>query len=90
MVPLKLRQEFLSRHMRATAIELCNKQNTGWAQPKNANDLLGITYPTADIQRSLEAIATSAAGKPVVFIGRVDAASRTSWLCCIMPLHPLA
>src|SRR5437879_5280344 len=70
MSPLKLRQEFLSRHMRATAIELCNKQNTGWAQRKNANELLDITYPTADIQRSLEAISTSSASRPVLFIGQ--------------------
>src|SRR5207302_3781557 len=69
MSALKLRQEFLARHMRATAIELCNKQNTGWAQRKNANELLDFTFPTADIQRSLEAISTTHAGKPVVFIG---------------------
>jgi len=70
MSPLKLRQEFLAKHMRATAIELCNKQNTGWAQRKNAGELLEITFPTADIQRALEAISTTTAGRPVVFIGQ--------------------
>lgn len=66
---LELRDEFLSKHMRGTAIELRNKQNTGWAQ-KGPDELLRITYPTFDVQRSLEAISTAAPGKPIVFLGQ--------------------
>jgi len=69
MQPLELRDEFLSRHMRGTAIELRNKQNTGWAQ-RGPDDLLRITYPTSDVQRSLEAVSTATPGKPVVFLGQ--------------------
>ena len=32
MQSLKLRPEFLTKYMQATAIELCNQQNSGWAQ----------------------------------------------------------
>lgn len=67
---LNLRPEFLAKHMRATAIELSNKQNSGWAQRPDPTDLLEMTYPTADVQRSLDAVSTAAAGRPVVFIGQ--------------------
>ena len=67
---LNLRPEFLAKHMRATAIELSNKQNSGWAQRPDPSDLLEMTYPTADVQRALDAISTAAAGRPVVFIGQ--------------------
>jgi hypothetical protein len=70
MSVLELRQEFQTRHMRTTAIELSNRQNTGWAQQKNAADLLDITYPTGDVRRALAAVSSSAAGKPVVIIGQ--------------------
>src|SRR5437660_452262 len=43
MLPLELRQEFRSAHMRGTAIELRNKQNTGWAQ-RDPAELLRMTY----------------------------------------------
>lgn len=66
---LELRDEFLSKHMRGTAIELRNRQNTGWVQ-KGPEELLGITYPTADVQRSLEAISGATPGKPIVFLGQ--------------------
>jgi len=69
MQPLKLRDEFLAKHMRGTAIELRNKQNTGWAQ-KGPDDLLTITYPTSDVQRSLEAVSAATPGKPIVFLGQ--------------------
>ena len=69
MTQLQLRDEFLSKHMRGTAIELRNKQNTGWAQ-RGPEDLLAITYPTSDVQRSLEAVSAAAPGKPVVFLGQ--------------------
>jgi hypothetical protein len=52
--------------MRATAIELSNRQNTGWTQRNAANELLDMTYPTADLRRALEAVSASSAGKPVV------------------------
>jgi hypothetical protein len=69
MLPLELRQEFLGRHMHGTAIELHNKQNSGWAQ-RGATDLLRITYPTADVQNALHAISRDASGKPIVFLGQ--------------------
>ena len=67
---LTLRPEFLAKVMRATAIELSNRQSSGWAQRDNPTELLEITYPTADVQRALEAVATVSAGRPVVFIGQ--------------------
>jgi len=69
MQPLELRDEFLAKHMRGTAIELRNKQNTGWAQ-KDPDDLLAITYPTSDVQRSLDAVSAATPGKPIVFLGQ--------------------
>jgi len=68
-LPLDLRQEFRSAHMRGTAIELRNRQNSGWAQ-KDPNELLRITYPTLDVQRALGAISTGANGLPLVFLGQ--------------------
>lgn len=56
MAILELRSEFQTQHMRATAIELSNRQNTGWAQKKDANEILEITYPSSDIRRALEAV----------------------------------
>jgi hypothetical protein len=70
MQPLTLRPEFLARHPRATAIELSNQQNSGWAQRPDSTELLEITYPTSDVQRALQAVSASAAGRPVVFIGQ--------------------
>ena len=69
MQPLDLRDEILGTHMRGTAIELRNKQNTGWAQ-KGPEALLAITYPTSDVLRSLEAVSAPRPGKPVVFLGQ--------------------
>src|SRR3954447_12675464 len=67
---LHLRPEFQSRHMKTTAIELSNRQNTGWTQRKATSSLLEISYPTADVRRALEAVSINAAGKPVVMIGQ--------------------
>ncbi len=67
---LTLRPEFLAKIMRATAIELSNRQSSGWAQRPDPSELLEITYPTADVQRGLEAISAGSAGRPVVFIGQ--------------------
>ena len=67
---LQLRQEFQTQHMRATAIELSNRQNTGWTQGKAASELLDITYPTGDVRRALDAVAATSAGKPIVMMGQ--------------------
>ncbi|MGH9401822.1 MAG: hypothetical protein ACRD2P_06920 [Terriglobia bacterium] len=56
--------------MRATAIELSNRQNTGWTQRKAAVELLDITYPTWDVRRALDAVSAAAAGKPIVMMGQ--------------------
>ena len=69
MLPLELRQEFRTAHMRGTAIELRNKQNTGWAQ-RDPTELLRMTYPTADVQRALEAVSNARAGRPIVLKGQ--------------------
>ena len=58
MQSLTLRPEFLAKHPRASAIELSNQQNSGWAQRPDATELLDITYPTSDVQRALEAVST--------------------------------
>ncbi|MGI8961537.1 MAG: DUF499 domain-containing protein [Bryobacteraceae bacterium] len=70
MAFLELRQEFQTQHMRGTAIELSNRQNTGWAQRKDAADILEITYPSSDVRRALDAVSTASNGKPVVMIGQ--------------------
>ncbi len=68
-LPLELREEFRLPHMRGTAIELCNRQHTGWTQ-RDASELLGITYPTADVQKALGGVSTAAQGRPLVFLGQ--------------------
>jgi hypothetical protein len=70
MASLQLRQEFLAKHMRATAIELRNRQNTGWTQRDEPDELLEITYPTSDVQRAIVAISASSAGRPIVLMGQ--------------------
>jgi hypothetical protein len=67
---LQLRPEFRTQHMRATAIELSNRQNTGWTQGKAASELLDITYPSGDVRRALDAVAATSAGKPIVMMGQ--------------------
>lgn len=69
MLPLELRQEFRSAYMRGTAIELRNQQNTGWAQ-RDPVELLRMTYPTADVQRALEAVSKASAGRPILLKGQ--------------------
>ncbi len=44
MLKLTLRQEFQSRRLKSTAIELANSSNTGATQI-SASDFLEITYP---------------------------------------------
>ncbi len=68
-LPLELREEFRSSHMRGTAIELRNRQNTGWVQ-REPTTLLRITFPTGDVQRALAAVSKGAQGRPLVFLGQ--------------------
>lgn len=70
MPVLELRPEFQMQHMRGTAIELSNRQNTGWTQRKAATELLDITYPTGDVRRALDAVSAASAGKPIVMMGQ--------------------
>jgi hypothetical protein len=70
MTSLELRPEFQTKHMRTTAIELSNRQNTGWTQGKAAAELLDITYPTGDVRRALDAVSATSAGKPIVMMGQ--------------------
>jgi hypothetical protein len=55
--------------MRGMAIELRNKQNTGWAQ-RDPIELLRMTYATADVQRALEAVSKASAGRPILLKGQ--------------------
>jgi len=55
MIGLKLRDEFLGAHMPGTTIALRTSDNQGAAQ-KSADQILSITYPTADVQTALKAM----------------------------------
>ena len=68
MLGLKLRDEFLGSHMPGTAISLRTSDNQGAAQ-KSADQILRITYPTADIQTALKAISDKRSGCPIVLMG---------------------
>lgn len=68
MLGLKLREEFLGSHMPGTAISLRTSDNQGAAQ-KSADQILTITYPTADIQTALKAISEKRSGCPIVLMG---------------------
>lgn len=67
MLGLKLRDEFKSRRLKGTAIELSNDANTGATQV-SARDFLEITYPTLDLLKGIEAVGPQK-GQPVVVIG---------------------
>lgn len=68
MLGLKLRDEFLGSHMPGTAISLRTNDNKGAAQ-QSADQILTITYPTADIQIALKAIGDKRTGCPIVIMG---------------------
>jgi chromosomal replication initiation ATPase DnaA len=70
MTTLELRPEFRGQHMQDTAIELSNRQNTGWTQRSVPDELLDISYPTFDVQRAILAVSASNAVKPVVLLGQ--------------------
>ncbi len=67
MLGLTLRKEFQGKRLRGTAIELANEKNTGATQVP-ASQFLEITYPTADVLKSIEAIGPNQ-GRPLVLIG---------------------
>lgn len=67
MLGLALREEFQSRRLRGTAIELSNDTNTGATQVA-AQKFLSITYPTHDVLKGIEATGPNH-GRPVVIIG---------------------
>lgn len=68
MLGLKLRDEFLGVHMPGTAISLRTSDEQGAAQ-RSPEQILSITYPTADVQNALKAIRAQRNGRPVVLIG---------------------
>jgi hypothetical protein len=55
MLGLELRKEFKGRRLKGTAIELTNKNKTGATQVP-ASDFLKITYPAADVLKTIEAV----------------------------------
>ena len=68
MIGLKLRDEFLGAHMPGTAIALRTSDNQGAAQ-KSADQILSITYPTADVLTALKAISIKKSGCPIILTG---------------------
>lgn len=67
MLGLTLREEFRSKRLKGTAIELSNDSNTGATQIA-AQHFLDITYPTHDLLKGIEAVGPNQ-GRPVVVIG---------------------
>ena len=67
MLGLNLREEFRSKRLKGTAIELSNDTNTGATQIA-AQEFLNITYPTHDVLKGIEAVGPNQ-GRPVVVIG---------------------
>lgn len=67
MLGLALREEFQSKRLKGTAIELSNDTNTGATQVA-AQKFLSITYPTHDLLKGIEATGPNH-GRPVVVIG---------------------
>lgn len=67
MLGLKLRDEFEGRRLKGTSIELTNKNQTGAIQV-SAQEFLGITYPTADVLKTLE-FAGPGQGLPIALRG---------------------
>ena len=67
MFGLKLRPEFHDSAMRGTVIELKNSSNQGATQ-KDPAGFLGITYPSVDLMKCLEAL-TPAQNRTVILMG---------------------
>ena len=90
MLGLKLRDEFLGSQMPNTAISLRRADNKGAAQ-QAPEQILEITYPTADVQTALCNIGTARAGRPVVLMGdphNGSDASRHPILRCCRAMGP--
>ncbi len=68
MLNLQLRSEFLAAQTPGTAIALRRSDGSG-AIERPPQDILEITYPTADIQTALRALSTTRPAKPVVLLG---------------------
>jgi len=68
MLGLKLRDEFLGQQMPGTAISLCTSDKQGAVQ-KSPEHILSITYPTADVEDALKAIAENRSGRPIILMG---------------------
>ncbi len=67
MLGLNLREEFQGRRITGTTIDFSNRHGTG-ALDRSAEDFLGITYPSIDLLKTLEAIQPDRA-EPVPIIG---------------------
>jgi predicted AAA+ superfamily ATPase len=67
MLGLTLRDEFMGRRLKGTAIELTNKNNTGATQI-SATEFLRITYPSHDVMKTIEAAGPSQ-GRPITLKG---------------------
>lgn len=68
MLDLKLREEFLGSQMPNTAIALRRPDSQG-AVEQAPEQILEITYPTADVQNGLRQIGTGRAKRPIVLMG---------------------
>lgn len=68
MLDLRLRDEFLGSQMPNTAIALRRADNKGAAQ-QAPEQILNITYPTADVQNALCNISFARSGRPIVLMG---------------------
>src|ERR1700733_4830453 len=67
MLGLNLRDEFRGARLRGTTIDFTNEAKTG-ALDLSAKDFLRVTYPSADLLKTLEAAAYSS-NRAVVLIG---------------------
>lgn len=67
MLELKLREEFTGKRLSGTTIDFKNRKGTG-ALDRTATDFLNITYPSADLLKTIEAVQPGQA-RPVVIIG---------------------
>lgn len=67
MLELKLREEFTGRRLSGTTIDFSNRKGTG-ALDRTAKDFLRITYPSADLLKTMEAVQPGHA-RPIVLIG---------------------
>jgi hypothetical protein len=67
MLGIELRKEFKGRRLKGNAIELTNKNKTGATQVP-ALGFLKITYPTADVLKTIEAVGPNQ-GRPVTLKG---------------------